>query len=75
MTRKIALMLPVVVAYAFCLWLMVGTAEPAVIDPIRMLSPRYHGADALTVGWKGEITAYKWTGKTYRVMWVRGSNG
>lgn len=33
--------------------------------------PRYHGADALTIGWKGEMIAYKWVDNKYEVMWRR----
>lgn len=47
--------------------------QPAPVKEIynRNEDPRYHGADALAIGWKGEITAYKWDGKKYVIMWKR----
>ena len=51
-------------------WLILSAMVPEEIHP-KEHDPRYHGADALTVGWKGEITAYRWDGKGYRVMWRR----
>jgi len=31
----------------------------------------YHGAAAITVGWNGKQTAYKWDGEGYIKMWER----
>lgn len=37
----------------------------------RNTDPKYHGADAFTVTWDGTITALKWDGKKYKIMWVK----
>jgi len=56
------------------IWILIWNLLWSLPDPERIRpidTPRYHGADAITVGWDGEVTAYKWTGKGYRVMWTR----
>lgn len=37
----------------------------------REHDPRYHGADALLIGWKGKITALRWIDGRYIAMWKR----
>ena len=66
--RAIAAGLIFIVLYWFAWWLIQPDPEMA---PVMIDSPQYHGADAITVKWNGETTAWKWEGRKYRAMWVR----
>ena len=68
--QAIIIGLAFVLAY-WLIWLLIVAPELYHEPYNREYDPAYHGADALTVGWKGEITAYRWDGKGYRVMWRR----
>ncbi len=58
----------VLAVYIWLYWLIVQKpVESMTVDP------KYHGADAILTEWDGKVTAMKWTGKTYRVMWRRGT--
>ena len=65
-TRALIVGLLFIVAYWLIWWAM--QPEPVRVRPVN----RYHGADAITTGWNGELTAYRWQGGKYRIMWVRG---
>jgi len=47
-------------------WMMLQP-KPELIRPINL----NHGADVVTVGWSGELRAYRWHGNHYELMWVR----
>ena len=51
-------------------WLILSAMVPEEIHP-REHDPRYHGADALLIGWKGKITALRWIDGRYIAMWKR----
>ena len=64
------------VAYCIVAWLTIWrpSLEPAQAPGLEAsgeASNRYHGADVITVGWDGEMTALAWDGDRYRVMWKR----
>jgi len=62
---KALLILIFIVAYCLLLrWLW----QP---DYSVGIDPRHYGADALTVAWSGEVTAYKWRDGKYELMWRR----
>jgi len=69
MTRptKLSILAAVIMAaYMAIIWWAI-LPEQVEIQPVK-----HHGADAITVKWNGEVTAWKWDGKRYRVMWKRG---
>jgi len=71
MTSTLALLLGLAflaVNFFVVMWAMQPEPEPYN----REHDPRYHGADALNIGWKGEITAFRWEKGRYIVMWRRG---
>lgn len=69
-TLRIASIVLILIVWALCLWL-IPINEPQHV-PTHHESPAYHGADAVLIGWHGEVTALEWTGTHYRVMWRRG---
>lgn len=64
---KIVAWIVVALAWSVMIWLWLIPAPARGTMP----SNRYHGADAITEGWDGKVTAYQWKGGAYRVMWVR----
>lgn len=67
--RLLALILGVLFLVAY--WLILSWMAPVNEIHPREHNPKYHGADMLHIGWKGEVTALRWEGKRYRVMWRR----
>jgi hypothetical protein len=72
MTRPLTIIC-ILTAAALCLligfwWLPLIAHEP---HDRTGYGPTYHGADLITVGWQGELVAYKWQDGKYETMWGR----
>jgi len=65
-------MIVVLAVYAFLMWLILWTAAPPEITQTH-IDLKYHGADMITEGWRGELVAYRFDRAqgVYKMMWRR----
>ena len=69
--RSIVFMVIVLSIYAFLMWLILWMATPEITQ--THIDLRYHGADMVTEGWRGELVAYRFDRAqgVYKMMWKR----
>jgi hypothetical protein len=67
-------MIVVLAVYAFLMWLILWTATPEITQ--THIDLKYHGADMITEGWRGELVAYRFDRAkgVYKMMWRRKGN-
>jgi hypothetical protein len=70
MTRRLIIILSLIglLFYAFLYYILFAVDVPA--NHTEKMQSMY-GAHLLTIGWRGEMAAYKWNGHKYEIIWTR----